>query len=787
MDKHLAHSLRNKILRPSTVVAFIFLLCCCPGGLRGQELTYGMDPALDSVAFARFRTRMDSIRQHRPTVALVLSGGGAKGAAHIAVLQHLDSIGLRPDLIVGTSIGGLVGGLYSCGHNGKELEKLFLAQSWDTLLRDLISTRYDALAQKDFDARCQISLPFGQLNRDFFAQRGRERNFRRNILVSGAVQGQNVSNLLGSLIIGHADECNFLDLPIPFVCVATDMVSARPKIWHSGSLAVAMRSTMSIPGLFSPVKTNDMVLLDGSMRSNFPVEVARTLGADTVIGVDISAPSLQAYEMNTLVDIIAQTTDVLGRETYDAAVRNTDIYIRPDLREFSLLSFNEADIRSMIQRGRTAVGQAAPRLATLNADYRQPDTGQFSIPNSQLSTLDTIPIAAVSFIGIDNKAKTYLLHLLNLGDRVTVGDVEDAVDVMMGTKAFGMVTYQFMGPRPPYILQFTCQPSAVNTLGVGVRFDTPEMGAILLQVGFNTHSLTGSRALIEGRLGQRSLLKATYGFRSRDGLGFGVSASTEHIRHGSFSWEEYDYQTSFRHNRGETFLDVSSWKKYNLRAGVLIDHWHLYSFLSDNSLPGMGLDSLGHDNAYLALFAQSRSDTYDDPYFPTKGLRSDLQARFFFPAFIMPTPFFYTLSGNIGAALSTGRFTFQPYAAARYVSITSAPYMNALSVTASSCIFEHQIPFIGLGDAVICQRLVSTAGLSLRMNVTGKHYLALLGQALHQSDELYSHFLADRSSSALGLGIEYAYRSPVGPLRLIGHWSTFDHKFGLLLNLGVDF
>jgi len=757
------------------------VLFCLTMPLQAQELTYGMDPARDSAAFARFRVRMDSIRRHRPTVALVLSGGGAKGAAHIGVLEHLDSLGLRPDLVVGTSIGGLVGGIYACGHSGKELEQVFLSQTWDTLLRDLISTRYDALAQKDFDARCQLSLPFGRLNRDFFVQRGRDRHIRRNLLLSGVVQGQNVSNLLGSLTMGHADECNFLDLPIPFVCVATDMVSARPKIWHSGSLAVALRSTMSIPGLFSPVKTNDMVLLDGSMRSNFPVEVARALGADTVIGVDISAPSLQAYEMNTLVDIIAQTTDVLGRETYDAAVSSTDIYIRPDLREFSLLSFNESDIRTMIRRGQTAVRQQAARLAALQGAPSSPQ-------NNSLSPLsDTISIAAVSFVGIDEKAKTFLSHLLHLGNQVTQREVQDAVDVMMGTKAFGMVTYQFLGPRPPYILQFTCQPSAVNTLGVGVRFDTPEMGAILLQAGFNTHSLTGSRALIEGRLGQRSSLKATYGFRSHDGLGFGIAASTEHIRHGTFFSDNYDFQTDFRHNRGELFLDVTTWKKLNLRAGALIDHWHLYSFLADYSLPVTAFDTLGRDNAYMALFAQMRSDTYDDPYFPTQGLRSNIQARFFFPSLMDSTGFFYTLSGSIETALAAGPVIFMPYAAVRYVSHFSVPYMNALSVTTSSRILEQQIPFVGLGDAVACQRLVSTAGLTLRVNVIGKHYVALLGQALHQSDELYSHLLADRSSSALGLGIEYAYRSPVGPLRLIGHWSSFDHKFGLLLNLGVDF
>lgn len=790
MNKTIAPNPRNRFKYSATLLGLFLLSIFGGGSLRAQELTYGIDPARDSAAFAAFRMRMDSIRQTRPVVALVLSGGGAKGAAHIAVLKHLDSIGLRPDIVVGTSIGALVGGIYACGHSGAEMERIFLSQSWDTLIRDLHSSRYDNLEHKDFNARCQLALPFGKANSDFFSQRPGGGGIRRTLIGGGVVQGQNICNLLSSLIVSHADECDFLDLPIPFVCVASDMVSARAKVWHSGDLVTAMRSSMTIPGLFSPLKTNDMVLLDGSLRSNFPVEVARALGADTVIGVDISAPALQDYQMNTLLDIVFQTTDVLGRETYDAAVAGTDIYIRPDLREFSLLSFNEPDIRTMIHRGRTAVGKAATRLDNLKAATHsspaQPAAG------TTRPAADSIAIAKVSFVGIDAKGQHYLLHLLHLGNRVTISDVENAVDVMMGTQAFSTVTYRFLGQQPPYILQFTCRPASVSVVGVGVRFDSYEMGAILLEAGFNTHSLTGSRASIVGRLGQRSGIKAAYGFHTREGWNFGTSENLQYVRYGNFRIDAYDFQINHLHSRTELYLDIARLRQLTFRTGVLLDYWHRYSLLTDYTLPQTDWNSLDSDNTLPGFFAQMRSDTYDDPYFPSRGIRTDLLARFFFnPGQSDSTDkrrYFFTLSGDFGTAVSIGRVALLPYVSARYVSPSSIPYyMNALSVAPSSRILEQQIPFVGVGEATLCQRLVSSAGLTARVNVSGKHYVSLLMQALHQSDGLKSHFLADGSSSALGVGLEYAYRSPVGPLRLIVNWSTLSKKPGLLLNLGVDF
>ena len=249
----------------------------------GQELVESVGSEADSVAIREIRARMDKVKKHRPAVALVLSGGGAKGAAEVGALKYLESIGMPVDLVVGTSIGGLLGGLYSIGYRSAEMDTLIRGMNWPNMLTDPLPGRYLSYDKRQYDSKYLISVPFydgGQFSLD-----GGKKKVGRKIAASlpgGFVQGRNVTNLLSSLTVAWQDTMSFAKLPIPFVCVATDMVSGKAKIWYSGSLVTAMRSTMSIPGLFAPVKTDGMVLVDGGLRDNFPVDIARYLGADIV-------------------------------------------------------------------------------------------------------------------------------------------------------------------------------------------------------------------------------------------------------------------------------------------------------------------------------------------------------------------------------------------------------------------------------------------------------------------------------------------------------------------------
>ena len=245
----------------------------------------------DSVAIAEVKARMDSIRQHRPTVALVLSGGGAKGAAHIGVIKYLESMDIPVDMVLGTSMGGLIGGLYSLGYDGQQLDSIIRRIDWDLALSDRVERRFISYSEMKYKEKYVLTIPFyyrkhrdpvqetavdfgGGTDKNKPLQLGADNTesaemLKTNLmgsLPSGYIKGQNVYQMIADLSVGYQDSLQFSRLPVPFACVATDLVKGEGKFWHSGKMTTALRSTMSIPGIFAPVKVDGMVLVDGGMR-----------------------------------------------------------------------------------------------------------------------------------------------------------------------------------------------------------------------------------------------------------------------------------------------------------------------------------------------------------------------------------------------------------------------------------------------------------------------------------------------------------------------------------------
>ena len=229
-----------------------------------------VDPKGDSIAIARVRAKMDQIRKHRPTVGLVLSGGGAKGAAHVGVIKYLEELGIPVDMVVGTSMGGLVGGLYSLGYDVDQIDSLVRNMDWPWVLSDELSREYISYTDAKYKEKYLISIPFFY-ERDYYKMKLNddsrfEDDAERDVLNIGAdnrlgpellkhnllgslpsayVYGQNVNNLISSLTIGYQDSLAFSDLPIPFACIATDLVSGKAKVWHSGKINDALYNVHS--------------------------------------------------------------------------------------------------------------------------------------------------------------------------------------------------------------------------------------------------------------------------------------------------------------------------------------------------------------------------------------------------------------------------------------------------------------------------------------------------------------------------------------------------------------
>ena len=769
--------MRRLILSAALLLAFF-------SALAQPQYSYGIDTRRDDAAFAAFSRKMDAVRRQRPVVALVLSGGGAKGAAHLRLLKALDEADIPVDMVLGTSVGGLIGGLYACGYRGEELEEIIRGLDWDNLLKDTYPRAYDALQQKDYQMKFPVSLSFGRDDFDLFEKKEKDGERGRGVLQGGIVQGQNVSNLFSSLLTGFEDEMDFLTLPIPFVCIATDVVTASPKVWHSGRLGDALRSTMSIPGLFAPFRTDGMVLMDGGLLNNFPAELARKMGADVVIGVDITSPGDANPSMTSLLDILGHVMSLMGERSYESGVAQSDLYVHPDISGYNMLSFDARSVDTLIQRGDLAVKEHQAEIDALRKAL-----GRRSRPANARRAINTavhpVRISGVSFEGVSPSDEDYLRELLALPDSVSKATLDNAVYTLMGTSAFERVTYELLGENAPFQLRFRCMKAPAHQVGVGFRFDTQENAALLLSVGLNTHQLTGSHLNGVARLGLRTYLDAEYLYRTRVGLDFGVEGLFKNVRNANYIAQGHQFQAGFIHSGVEAFLGAARWNQIGFRAGTRFEYFRYTSLMSDIQHSMSEAETPNKANTYTSLFAELRSDTYDDAYFPRSGARYSFNGSWF-P--FRDSPLYYG-QAMLRVAATIGNVTILPNLAARYVSALTQVFDNSISVRMAGRTLDQQIPFIGINTAMMMQRMLAVGGVDLRFQLAPKHYLTAMGQYLRQSDTVqdFIDFKESPATNALGVGLEYAYNTLVGPIRADLHWSSLSRSVGLYISIGLDF
>ena len=281
---------------------------------------------------------LPSLTAQRKKVGVVLGGGGAKGVAHIGVLKVLEEAGIPIDYVAGTSMGAIVGGLYAIGYTPAEIDTMVLEQDWTMLLSDRIKRSSLTFPEKENSERYILSLPFGKDKKDR--------------VIQGMIKGQNLMNLFSNLTIGYHDSVDFRNFNIPFACVAVDAVDGKDYVFRKGSLPLAMRASMAIPAVFTPVRLDSMVLIDGGLNDNFPVDVAREMGADVIIGVDLGTSDLKTLDkLNSPGDVIGQIIALHGHDKYARNKEQTDLLLRPNMTSYNAASFSTVALDTLIRRG----------------------------------------------------------------------------------------------------------------------------------------------------------------------------------------------------------------------------------------------------------------------------------------------------------------------------------------------------------------------------------------------------------------------------------------------------
>jgi len=369
--------------------------------------------------------------QERPKIGLALSGGGARGGAHVGVLKALEELDVPIDYIAGTSMGAIIGGIYAAGYSADELEQVLIEMNWTAAMSDQPPRREQTMRKKDLDAQFLIPYRVG------FNRGGVQ-------LPLGVIEGQHLDQVFHRILLPVQGIDDFDQLSIPFRAVATDLVTGQEVVLSGGSLADALRASMSVPGAFAPVVLNGRKLVDGGMANNLPVSVVRDMGADIVIAVDISTPLLTEEQLTSVVKVAEQLTGFLTRRNTDEQIASLgpgDILLVPDLEGVSAADFENAD--EIAVKGLEAAMARREDLASLSVPQNRDPAERPPVLGHSL------PAYLVQFITINNGSvlnDEIIRSQLDLepGQALDIPALEKSVDRIYGLDVFESVTYNLV-------------------------------------------------------------------------------------------------------------------------------------------------------------------------------------------------------------------------------------------------------------------------------------------------------------------------------------------------------
>jgi len=400
----------------------------------------------------------------RPKLGLVLSGGGAKGMAHVGVIRAMEQAGLKADYVVGTSMGSVVGGLYALGYSSDEMEQIVRSIDWDLILSNRVSFEDISFEEKEYYNRYLLEFPFVQGKLSF---------------PSGLIEGQTLSDVLHYYTWPANGYESFNDFPIPFRCVATDISTGEPIVFDSGYLQDALRSSIAIPTVFSPFKLENTSVVDGGVVNNFPVDIVREMGADIVIGVNVSDEDfLKADELESFASILMQLAMAESLRKTSENIEDTDIYIKPDLGPYSTGSFG--DYEEILRLG-DETGQAfLGKFKELADEIGMNETSEGIGFDQQPIRLNSISVEGNRLI---SEALVLSKFTFKPGQEVSRDDIKYGIDMVFGVNAFYKVDYSLVPVEGnSYDLIINTKEKPATLLSTAFHYDNRFSAGLLLNL-----------------------------------------------------------------------------------------------------------------------------------------------------------------------------------------------------------------------------------------------------------------------------------------------------------------
>ncbi len=701
----------------------------------------------------------------RPKVGLVLSGGGAKGFAHIGVLEVLEKEGIPIDYIVGTSIGSIMGGLYAIGYNSQQLKDFATQQKWIYLLSDRISREYINIYEKYDQDRYLVSF---KLNAD-----------KGISLPAGVVQGHNIMNTLCRLTAKFHEVNDFDKFPIPFACVAADLATGKEVIIRKGFLAEAMFASMSLPTIFTPTEIDDKLVVDGGIVNNFPVDIAKEMGADIIIGVDIQSKPLEKEEIGDIMDILGQMISYMGFEKYESNKKLCNIIIEPNIDGYGTTSFSNDAADTLIRRGKevalTKIDEIKELLSKNNIPLQKVER--------EYSFNDEIALNNFIVEGINETTVDFLLDKTSFTfpNKYNFSSIDEGIKRLYGSENFNKAYFKLLNSYDK-TLKLVVNEKISSSMNAGFNFNSTDKAAILLNFTLKNYFFNSTRFSFDANLSKSTVFGSSLLLNSKTLPEVDLSFLYKNFNMELFNQTDKISEADVRYFSGSLSLFEVYGSNYLFNLGLRGEYFKFDPFFSEDLVD----EVYESENTILSGFLKVRFDNLDDKYFPKSGF--DLNAEFSYASNevdgIIENTTTPILSYNLKSAISLGTdVCFIPAFYGRLLLNDNSELFrgNFLGGPEVTKLLDYHLPFIGVQRNILLRDKALITSFELRGRLNEENYLSVIVNGA-------SHFnkFTDWQTRELigGYGLKYSYDSFIGPVDLILSTSDYTSDLEFFVNVG---
>lgn len=716
---------------------------------------------------------------------MVLSGGGAKGLAHIGALKAIDEAGVRIDYIGGTSMGAIIGSLYAAGYSGKQLDSIFKKTNFRTLIQDDLPRNLKTYYQKEGSQRYILNLPFD----DF-----------KLAVPSGLSRGQNVYNLLAQLMqpVSHIDD--FSKLPIPFFSMGTDIESGERLVLDQGSLPQTVSASSAIPSLFKPVKIDGRMVSDGGITDNFPVEELRKHDMDYVIGVDVQDSLVSGNKLNSVFDILKQINNLDRIKAMEDKRKHTDLYIKPNVSAFNVLSFKQGT--NIIESGETATKDKQAVLNSLAEQQKQfEESKNLEIP-------ERIAINNIKISGDHNYKRNFIRGKLKIPTKEVISyeKLNEGLGNLAATGDFEKINYKLV-PRAngfnDLVLDLEENPNKTS-IRFSLHYDKLYKSAALVNLTHKQLLFRNDHISMDFIAGENFRYNFDYFIDKGNYWSLGLHSSLNQFSHNvkyqsiANKLPEGDFNVNkikldYLDLSNQLFLETFFFNSF--RFGVGLEH--KYTKLETETISDDHAEdkkepvSVLEKSHTFGSYGYLEHDSFNNPYFPSHGLYFRGDFHYFHTGAGASFDFnrFSTVKGKLGYAFSPFKNFAVHAETATGFQIGASPMKNLdfLLGGYGNKYVNNIEPFFGYDFLAQSGNSYIKASLVLDYEPFSKNHVMLGYNIANIGDDLYDHGKVFKAPEYSGFSLGYGLETVLGPLEVHYSISPETRKSEWFVSLGFWF